>query len=532
MNIQEIKNELSAAPKGAKDNIVTRYAALYGVSTDTIYRKIRKVYGPAKKVVGVKKIPAELIDMVGKLKLESIAMGNSERELATEECVQILKDSDVPGADRLTISTVNNRLRDAGFRAMERIVRVEAAYPNQMHQLDFSRSKYFQVKSFDVKKEDYLLVVSGRVLDYKEDDHKLRTWLCGIQDSYSRIAITRGFVAGGESVLAGVEFTSWVYGRERDENSLHFLPKILKIDNGALGKSKSFVDLLFQLQIEKELVKPYKKHGIQKQESVWKALWKKFELPLAMRLKAGSKIYLSEYNDLMFDFQLRWCEREHPIKSGTKTHVYLSGLQMREQREITVDLKFVIATPYKRHIDQSCCVSINKQKYECPSKYIDKWCNVLINANGDAIGELIDEYSKPFPLKAVRGYVEVGDFEHRDHQSYRQGLEEQMRGQVKSEKGKTKREENKESGGVKYLEPRIVGADPETKFNQAFEDEDYVFANVYDAKKYIVELIYQNCRTETFEDYSEVFELVLGKSLKKKEIDSIWGEIKRKVMAL
>ena len=207
---------------------------------------------------------------------------------------------------------------------------------------------------------------------------------------------------------------------------------------------------------------------------------------------------------------------------------------MQEQREITVDLKMVIATPYKRKIDNACYVWINKQPFECSnSKYIGKWCNVLINANGEAIGELIDEYSKPFQLTPVRGYVEVGDFEHRDHQTYKQGLEEQMRGTIKNEKLKIKNESGEEGkGGVKYLEPRIVGADPETKFNQVSEDESYVFANIYDAKRYIGELIYQNCRTETYEDYEEVFNLVLSKSLKKKEIDKIWGEIRRKVMAL
>lgn len=522
MNIQLIRTELSAAPRGTREELLARYAKLFGTSTDTIRREIRKQYGPSKQIKREQVIPQSIIDEIAKLKIQSIAMGAAGRELCTEECIKLLVDSGCQEADGLSVSTINRRLRESGFRAKERIVRVEAAYSNQMHQLDFSRSEYFQVKEFDSHREDYILKVTGRVLDYKEDEHKLRTWLCGITDAYSRVGISRAFIAGGESVLAGVEFVNWVYGRERDENPIHFLAGILKLDNGSLGKSKPFLELLDNLGIKRELVHAWKKRGIQKQESAWKALWRRFELPLAMRLGSGAKIALTDYNSEMFEFILRWIERDHPVKSGSKIHVYQSGLQMFEQREITIDMRTILAKQYKRRVDSVCLVTIDKQKYEVSnSKYIGKMINVSINAHGDAVGELIDEYSKPFPLKPVAGYVELGDYEHRETQTYKQSLESQM-----NQDSQKTQDVQDEKSTVNYLPPRVTSAVPkELKFVDPKESPDYAFPDSYAARKYIGEMIYQWNRSETYADYAEMFDLVLEMSLKKNEIDMIWNEI-------
>ena len=109
-----------------------------------------------------------------------------------------------------------------------------------------------------------------------------------------------------------------------------------------------------------------------------------------------------------------------------------------------------------------------------------------------------------------------------------------MKGSAKAEKAEQAANSEAEQGygKMRYIDPRVKNADPETKFEQVYDEDSYSFANIYDAKKYIGELIYQNCRTETYADYADVFDLVLVKSLKKKEIDTVWGEIKRKVMAL
>jgi hypothetical protein len=531
INVAEIKFELSAALRGSRDNIMRRYADMFGVSTDTIYRKMRDEFGPVKKLKREQVIPQHIIDEIGKLKLQSMQMGQAGRELCTEECIQILIDSGVSEAEGLRVSTVNRRLRESGFRAKERVVRVEAAYSNQMHQLDFSRSEYFQVKTFDAASEDYVLKVSGHVLDYKENEHQLRTWLCGITDSYSRLNISRAFIAGGESVLAGVEFVNWVYGRDEDENPIRFLPGILKLDNGSLGKSGAFLELLENLKITRELVRPWKKRGIQKQESQWKALWRRFELPLAMRLGSGATINLADYNYELSQFAIRWAMKDHPIKHESKIHVYKSGLQLHEQREITIDMSSILAKQYKRRVDNAGLVTVNNQKYDVGnSKYIGKFINVSINARSEAIGELVDEYSKPFQLKAVRGYVDLGDFSHREKQTYKQSLE----AQINSDSKKPDREFESVSvtDNVAYLKPSVVRAEATSKFAEVSEGIDYVFADLYAAKKYIGEIIYQNNRKETYADYAEVFDEVLELSLKKADIDMIWLEISRKTNVL
>lgn len=522
MNIQQIRQELNAAPKGSREDILKRYAQMFGCSRDTIYRRIRESYGASKKVKREATIPQSLIDEIAKLKIESIRMGNAERELCTEECIKLLQDSGAEGADQLTVSTVNRRLSESGFRAQSRIVRVEAAYSNQQHQTDFSRSKYFQVKQFDAAKNDYLLVVSGHVLEYKEDEHKQRLWLCGLVDASSRVHISRGVVCGGESVLAGLEFINWVYARDVDDNPIHFLPKTLKLDNGSLGKSKAFLELLTALQIERELVVPRQKRGIQKQESTWKTTWRRFELPFAMKLKAGSSLYLSEYNEELFRFAINWMHRDHPTKNGSRFHVYQSGLGLAEQRELTTEMRTLLAKQYRRKVDATCCVSVDNQKYEVPSsRYIGKYVNVSINVNGDAVGELADEFSKPFTLKRVKGYIELGDFAHREKQTYRQSIEQQ----IKSESSKPEKTFPVDESNIAYLGPRVQQVTPENKFQSVQDDPEYIFPDLYAAKKYIGDMIYQHSHAETYTDYAVVFDEVLSISLRKRDIDTIWSEL-------
>lgn len=515
-----IRLELSATPRGSRNDILDRYAKQFNVSKATIYREARKKFGPAKKVKREKEIPQELIDAIGKIKLESIDLAHAGRELSTEECIKLLIERGIDGAEQLQISSVNRRLRECGFRSKERIVRVEAQYSNQMHQLDFSRSEYFQVVKFDTNENDYLLKVSGTVMDYKYEDKKLRTWLCGMTDAYSRIGISRMFVAPGESVLMGLEFVNWVYGREKDANPLQNLPEKLKLDNGVMGKSIPFNEVLDVLHITKELVIPLKKRGIQKQESAWKTLWRRFELPFALRLKKNTIITLAEYNDALQQFSVEWAQRDHPTKNGSRIHVYMSGLQLHEQREVTVDMSVLLCKQYKRRVDNAGLITVDKQKYNVPDdRYIGKMINVSINANGDAVGELVDEYSKPFALKEVKGYVEVGDFEHRQKQSYRGKLQEQMK---ESKVQSPKSEADTRTPVVSYLKPVVRKQQVTNKFEDVTSAPEYVFPSKLEAIKYVSELIYQRNRSETYEDYREVFEAAFESNLSKGYVDQVW----------
>lgn len=515
INAALIKQELDASPKGARTAIVRRYAENFGVSPDTIYRQMRREFGPAKKVVREKKIEDRLIDEVAKLKVSGMNLGLSTREISTELCIDILQGKGVPGADKLTVTTVNRRLKEKGFRQKEPIKRVEAKYANEQHQLDFSRSKYFQLFRFDSTRGDYLLKVSGKSLSYKEDEHKLRTWLVGLTDAYSRVSLTKAYAATGESALIGIEFLNHCYGRPEDEHPLRFICDTLKTDNGSFIKDRSVKALLEKMEIESELVLPYKKHGIQKREAAWRELWQRFELPLALRMGEGKTIYLDEYNELLHEHMIELLDYDHPLKMETRGHTYRASLTANPPRIIEVDLKEIIAKPDYRTVNQSLLISIKNQKFQCPEKTINQRIRVYKNLYGDMIGELVDEYSKPFVLKPVDGYVHTGDFEHRANATYKQKIENEVKAEKKAEK---------QAGKIKFIEPRVSKVEVENKFSDAIENTaDYNFPDIYSAQVYIGGKL---SREESYSDYAYAFDELLEETLNRGDIDRVLNEIK------
>jgi hypothetical protein len=534
INAEEIRAEIKAAPKGAKGAIVNKWASLLNVSKDTIYRAIRKKCGASKKVVREKKTDMALIDYIGKMKIEAARLGNGEREMATEVCIEIMVDSGVPGADKLTVSTVNRLLAENGYRDPERIVRVEAAYSNQMHQVDFSRSKYFQVKGYDSQAKKHVLVVGKRVLEYKEDLHKMRLWMFGGIDAFSRVGFAMADVLAGESVIAGVQFFQAIYGREKDNNKFYYLPETVKMDNGSLGKNKDFLNMLNILGIHRELVRPYEKRGIQKAEAQWRGIWQRFEMPFAYKLKSKgiNTLYLEDYNSELYQFFLRRNQEEHPVYKSSRNQVYESRENVIKQRDFKDEMPFY--RTYQRKIDSTCCISIDTQKYECSNdKYIGKWVKAYLKPDGTCVAELRDEYSNPFIMKAVDGFVELGDFEGRQKQTYKQSLEEQIKISADAARqhpltpleGGTKASSER----VMYMKPRVENVEPETVFTQAAAEET-TFKDVYEAKKYIGELIHMNDRTETYATYAEVFDAVLEEEngLDKEYINQVWNLILNK----
>lgn len=516
MNAAIIKTELDAAPKGAKGAIVNRYAEILKVSRDTIYKMIRDEYGPAKIVKRAKKIDQNIIDEVARFKIMGMNLGLKERELSTELCINHVEGKGYK-VD-CSISTINRRLAEAGFRMRKSIVRVEAAYSNQMHQMDFSRSKYFQLWKFDKKTGDYLLKIAKQ-LTYKENENKLASWLVGITDAYSRVSLARMYAASGESAAIGIDFLNYVYTRPEDEHPLRYLPDILKTDNGAFIKNEDISGMLEALEVESELVIPYLKHGIQKQESAWRRLWQRFELNLALKLGDGKTISLSDYNEELEIHMMNDLQAEHPVRNGTRLHNYLSSLTAHPPRTLDVDLADVAFRVFTRTVGDDLTISLNKEKYECPLFTIGKQIRAYRNRSGELVGELIDEYKKPFILKPTKGYVELGNYEHRENQTYRQKIEKEMKNESRTQSVERRVQNEVE---IKYIPPREKLFEPETKFDQALSDDVEIFSSAYEAKVYISKKLKKG---DSYALYAEYFDDLLSKTLKREHVDYLLGSI-------
>lgn len=512
--VEEIREQLRGVGKGEKSAIVERYANLFGCSRFTIYRELRKTFGKSKTVVRAKKIEDSVIHEAAKLKRSGETMHLSEREISSELVIEILRNRSVPGSDKLTVATLNRRLNEKGYRERTPYVRVEAQYSNQQHQLDFSRSKYFQLMGYDQDKKDYVLRVSGRELHYKLEDGqtKLRTWIVSLVDAYSRVKYVQAYPARGEDISLGLEHLHAAYNGEFlfQSDVRFYLPDRLKTDQGAFAKNGAVKGMLKALEIIPELAEAGKHRGNQKVEASFRNYWQRFELPLAIKMGNGTKIYLREYNELAADFVQREAERKHPLRASSRIAVYRSGLMMREQRVIKQDLRDIAFTVIERTVSESLTVSINNELFEAPRYAVGKRIKVYANLNGDYAGEMIsDGDQKSFILKPTRGYVEVGDFSHRPHNTYKQDIDQELKDdKIKFMKPREKRvkastpvtsatHSDGSAQGEKfesleqmqaYVMERLPGV--------AWEDLEYVFSNAFDEGMFIenVDLIIKSWR--------------------------------------
>jgi transposase InsO family protein len=511
INWENVREAIENTNKGGRGLIIEKYAALYGVSKDSIYRELRRRFGKKKTINRKKRVPQRLIDEIARIKLYGMKMQIDERELSTEICIEKLIKRQVEGAELLTVSSVNRRLEEAGFRLRDPIVRVESNYPNQLHEFDFTRSKYFQLVGND--DQDWLIKCSGRELHYKQDDRRFRLWIVSLIDSYSRIELARAYPATSESVDLGLSHLHYTYNRPPDQLHLSKLPDIFKTDQGSFGKSADVRAMFDRLGIIMQLSKPYKKRGIQKEESSHRTRWQQFELSLAVDLGPGHILKLSEYNELLFEKCVRDQDRMHPVRNDTRRGAYLSGISGREVKELDIDLREVAFKTWERKVKDTLTVSIDGSLFTCPENTQGKIVRVYRNRLGEFVGHVVDEIDKPFILKHTKGYVELGDFAHRPHATYRQQIEIHV-------------EQDLKEGNRLFLGPKVKKIKPASVFEDAVIKSNE-FQDNYKAKVYIGRNLPPG---QTYADYADIFDDLLQQDLSKSSIDAVLKVINKNIM--
>ncbi|MEL7171275.1 MAG: hypothetical protein AAGN64_18170, partial [Bacteroidota bacterium] len=323
-----------------KGAIVARHAERLGCSVSTVYRNLKKVFGKKKESPKTSRLPDDLIHEIARLKQRGALMANKGREPSTEVCARILIEEGYPNADLLltpsgavALTAINVRYKDLGYRDVQPYRRVELDFANEEHQLDWSRSEYFQVKDYDPVQDDFLMQCTGRALSYKDEDGTvLRSWIIQLKDSYSRMRIIRCYPASGENALLAMDFLRWVWTREEDDNPLRYLPYTLKLDNGATRKKAEFKTMCEKLEIGLPKTAPYNSKSQGKVESGFRSLWQRFEMPLAMRLGDGGTIWMRDYNALLQEHCVEDGGMRHPLRRCTRIHAYRASLRAYEQR--------------------------------------------------------------------------------------------------------------------------------------------------------------------------------------------------------
>lgn len=519
IDLDALQREIDNCAHGSKTQVVRRYANSLGVSTRTVWRELHKHRGTEKRIERAKKIEDDLIDMVAAIKVRTanLSYGKQQRrELSTARCIKRLQEQGVPGAEQLTVSTVNRRLHDSGFWDPQPRQLVECTYANEEHQIDFSRSKYFQIWKYDETREDFLLKVSGKELFYKQDDRKMRTWICQIKDSYSRVRVARAHAATSEDGFIGLDTMNWLLNRNEDEHPLCFLPDNMKSDQGSFFKRREVKAALEAFEVNFDKSKHGNSESQGKVESGFRSLWWEFELDLADRLGEGSTLYLSEYNSLIHEWlAAEDAQKQHPRQNDTREAVYRKSLLKVPPRSVDVDILRVACRVEPRTVPPTLEIKYDNKIYHAPSYCSGKKIRVYQNMNGDLMGELISEYRKPFEMKPYR-FAKRGDFSHRPRQTYRQQIEQDV--------GTQKRREDNRL----FMKPKPQPVQPQSPFTPDPDSEQ--FESTYAAKVYIGKRLQSHGLT--YADLADVFDPLIQEDLSKSSVDAVLEEVKRMRIAL
>ncbi len=434
--LRAIERTRTETPHTQRTAYIIAEATRLGVSKDTLYRHLRKLRkGAVKASPQPVQYDREIVEEVMRRKVEGMRFGTAEREIPTHILRAELIAEGVPPDQVPSVSTINRVLdEELLLREGRTYTRIEATVANEQAQLDHSRSKHFQLKSYDAGRDDWLLVVRAEELAYKVDNLKLRTWYTSYVDRFSRLWIARVVPASGESVTVGLEHLDYVWNREPDAHPVSYLPHALQTDRGALARSQPYQRALDALQIEPVRAQSKEAQGMV--ENRFRQMWAGFELPLARRLGKGSTIHLSDLNALLMEHAVaEGRERPHPVLSHlSREDAYLQSIRAYPPREVDASVLRVACRVETRKVDPYGTVSLFGQRYAVPQYVnhdgrriptIGQTVRVWAAESGEVVGEMVERYSKPFRLEPWSPNA-LGDYSRRTTRTTRERVEAEL----------------------------------------------------------------------------------------------------------
>lgn len=440
-DLRRIQQTLDDLPHGEKSDYAKAVADRFDIDVSTLYRALKDRFGKKKEAPKEAQVPDDLIRKIAEIKetyADRITLKNSTRTLSTEAARDIAISEGHEEAGEWSVSALNDGLNRLGYNIPDPRQRIEADYALQQVQLDFSRSKHFQVVE-PTEDGDWLLEVSAKELHYKDGAVKLRTWVVQMRDEYSRLRLIRYYPATSESGILGVDFLRWAFNRPEDNHPMRHLMERIKTDQGAFAKSTEGKTAMDALDIQPVLAAPESSSTSQgKVERGFRTLWESFEAKLATSLLRehgeGCHIRLSTLQESVHAWTVQEQTKDHPFyRSQKRGQMYRESLRaMAKAREdwprrVDHDVLDLATRTWTRKVDKTRLVYVENVPFEAPTFATGHRVRVHRTMNGDWYATLIDGYHKgeSFELKPY----DVGaldDFENRPDRVPRQDVREDV----------------------------------------------------------------------------------------------------------
>lgn len=462
INWAQVAIEVEAYPHGAKGQKIEEIASLLGVSVATVHRRLKSVRGPQRKLADRdSKYTAELVREALKMQEEyrMIQLRGSSRQLSTKQLIRLMEEQDLIKPGDWSVSGLNAAIRKSGYRLRKARLRVEAEHYCQQFQIDFSRSKHFQVIGKD-EEGRWVLRVSAKELHYKDGAVRVRLWVTQMIDEYSRLRVIQYNVATGESPLLGITFLDWYFNRPDDEHFMRHVPDAIRGDQGSFMKSQEAINALDSLGIEHRMASPENKETQGKVERGFRDLWSRYEAGLAQVLVARhglrATVTLGELNQWINSKMVEEQAEKHPVFRQTSKAAVAqrSALNVRA-KAIDADVLALAFRTWERVADDSCMVSVDGVQLEVPHYCAGKSVRIHKNMHDEYVGQMIDGYTeKPFIVHPYE-YAKLGQFNKSRPKAYSEIIREEVQREHK----------------VRALAPKAEKKKPETVFTQAEKAE-------------------------------------------------------------
>lgn len=364
--------EMEQAGFGQKKAVLSRWLGILGVTEATFYREAGKMVEPERKARadrGRRKRPEyeAWVEEIMRLKYTKL---RGVRSLTTADARELaLKWGLVPPeAADLPEGTINRIARERNIRpAKRRENRFEAARGNQLHQVDASRSEYFQVHR--VVGGEWILKLSPRQFKNRAvSESGQRVWVWGLVDDYSGCRAARYCIARGENAADGIEFLQWAWSKVADHAPFQGIPDILYMDNGPLAKTKAFQHFCREVAgVDLKVHEAYRSQATGKCEAGWKDIWRRFEAKFLREPGWQDREFsLAELNQEIAAYvRERVNRRDHRRLPGSKEAAWLESAHAHGGVvEIELEAWKHIFHRLTRTLDAAGCFDFERQVYQ------------------------------------------------------------------------------------------------------------------------------------------------------------------------
>ncbi len=343
-SIIELRQRLERLPprSEARRTLILETAELYGVSAQTVYRKLRQHklphsvrrtdYGQPR--VMPKPTLLRYCEVIAALKVRT--SNNQGRHLSTVQAIRLLEEHGVNTDDGhlqaptglLKKTTVNRYLKEWGYDK-ERLsrqppaVRFEAEYSNQCWHFDLSSSDLKRLKNS---------------VELEPGRGKPLLMLYSVVDDRSGVAYQEYHEVYGEDVVSALKFLFNAMSPKTTEGfPFQGIPSMLYMDNGPIGRSRVFQKVMNYLGIEVCTHVPKGKDG----RRVTARAKGKVERPFRTVKEMHETLYhlhepetLAEANTWLMQFLLHYNKQPHRRESHSRMEDWMSNLPKDGIREM------------------------------------------------------------------------------------------------------------------------------------------------------------------------------------------------------